>query len=883
MTVPGGAPTHIGQFVIVAKIGEGGMGQVYRARDTQLDRDVALKVLPDAVADDVERLHRFEREAKSLAALNHPNIAQVFGIVTADGRRAPAIAMEFVDGRSLDEIKGALPADEVLPILRQIAAALEAAHEAGIIHRDLKPANVKLRDDGTVKVLDFGLAKAFDPGGDTRDGRSSPTITSPATGLGVILGTAAYMSPEQARGRPIDRRADIWAFGVVAFELLTGSRLFGGETVSDTIAAVLRQDVPWDRLPPTTDPRLKRLLRHCLDRDPRNRLKDAGDIRIEIDDLIAARPGDDAAPAPTPIVRRPSRAGERLGWAALVLAAVGAGWWAGGSSRPANETQWSQFTQLTDDAGVETNPSISPDGDSIAYESRAAGTWDIYVQRIGGRNATRVAGDPVRHEGGPAFSPDGKAIAFHEEDNDGGIFVVGATGESERRLTDAGFHAAWSPDGKAIAYCDERIAAPAARSTTSAMSVVDVATGAVRVVTKGDAVQPAWSPGGTRLAYWGNLNGQRDIYTIAVAGGDPVKVTDDVALDWAVVWAPDGRHLYFASDRGGVMNLWRIPVNESSGRATGAVEPVTMGVRSEIHRPSFSSDGRKLAFGSVVASANPVALQLGVGGEVAGEPRFLFRQAGAIMPTSMSPDGSMLVYFGQGRTEDIWVSRTDGTGLRRLTDDAYRDRVPMWVDDNQIVFYSNRSGKYEAWTVRKDGSGLTQVSSVPNESLNWAFPDPAGRRVWAHASVGRRVSYTFPLNQKAPQAGTAMPQIKVEGGLLRPHTISRDGKWLAGLAISGSGARFAVGWHNLETGETWVSSEGSEFGPPVWLDAERMVSIIDGRLVTIDTAKRRRTIGGPFSFLLNANVPPAVAPDGRTVYVGAGTTEADVWMVERKK
>ena len=286
MTLPAG--TRLGSFQIVSMIGQGGMGEVYRARDTHLDRDVALKVLPDAFADDAERLHRFEREAKALAALNHPNIAQVFGIVTAEGRRAPAIAMEFVDGRGLDEIKGAMPLEELLPILRQIAAALEAAHDSGIIHRDLKPANVKLRDDGTIKVLDFGLAKAFDPGTTSGDASASPTITSPATGLGIILGTAAYMSLEQARGKVVDRRDDIWAFGVVAFELVTGSRLFGGETVSDTIAAVLRQDVPWDRLPPTTPLRFQRLLRHSLDRDQRNRLKDAGDIRIELDDLIGS-------------------------------------------------------------------------------------------------------------------------------------------------------------------------------------------------------------------------------------------------------------------------------------------------------------------------------------------------------------------------------------------------------------------------------------------------------------------------------------------------------------------------------------------------------------------------------------------------------------------
>ena len=898
--------TRVGPYEVIASIGAGGMGEVYHARDTQLDRDVALKVLPDAFSADQERLHRFEREAKALAALNHPNIAQVFGIVPAAAGSAPAIAMEFVDGPALDEVSGPLSVEDVLPIARQIAAALEAAHDSGIVHRDLKPANIKLKGasassrlaDGraglprlptdvsscVVKVLDFGLAKSMDPAGTESDPSSSPTITSPMTGLGMILGTAAYMSPEQARGRAVDRRADIWAFGVVVFELLTGARLFAGETVSDTIAAVLRQDIPWDRLPESTPPRLKRLLVHCLERDPRNRLKDAGDARIEIDDLIGARGADDAVPAPTPALAAtaPGRRLERIGWITLAGIGVAVGWWLGASRPPAERAGWSQFTQLTDDAGREVSPAISPDGDSIAYATDASGSWDIYVRRIGGRNATRVAGDPGRHEGAPAFSPDGRTIAFHEADFNGGIFVVGATGESERRISDTGFHPAWSPDGRSIAFCQERIVDPRSRIVTSALSIADVASGAVRLVTTGDAVQPVWSPDGTRLAYWAQVGGQRDIYTIAAAGGEPVKVTDDAALDWSVAWAPDGQHLYFASERGGAMNLWRIPIEPATGRARGAAEPVTTGVQASAAMPSFSSDGRKLVFSSTVAQTNPIALPFDPVGNRIGEPRYLLHHNGALVPSSVSPDGLLLVLSSAGVVEDLWIARTDGTALRRLTDDAYRDRAPVWAPDGkEIAFYSNRTGKYEIWTIRPDGSGLRQVSDRPGGSIWFPFYDPAGRRLWATQST-TRAPMTFTLTGSSPQPGTDIPPIRIDGGVFRPYGINRAGTRLVGLGMSDDGARFGAGWHDLTSGETWITREGADFGAATWLDDDRVVFAIDGRYVaTVDSSKRRMIIGGPLPFEITMTLPMAVPGDGRTIYVGGTSTEADVWMVER--
>src|SRR5688572_14847078 len=278
--------TRVGHYEITAKLGEGGMGEVYRAQDSKLQRDVAIKVLPADFAADPERLARFEREAKVLASLNHPNIASIYGLEESGGVRA--LVMELVEGPTLAERieQGPLPLDETLVVARQIAEALEAAHERGVVHRDLKPANVKLSLDGRVKVLDFGLAKALDPQS-SADLAASPTITAMATRHGVILGTAAYMSPEQARGQAVDKRSDIWAFGCLVYEMLTGRRAFEGETVSDTLAAILRGEVDWSALPVDTPVALRKLLAHCLEKDRRKRLHDIGDARFELDESVA--------------------------------------------------------------------------------------------------------------------------------------------------------------------------------------------------------------------------------------------------------------------------------------------------------------------------------------------------------------------------------------------------------------------------------------------------------------------------------------------------------------------------------------------------------------------------------------------------------------------
>jgi len=883
--------THLGPYRVLDKLGAGGMGEVYAARDTRLDRDVAVKVLPGGLAADPEALARFEREARAVAALSHPNILAIHDFGTHEGT-AYAVT-ELLEGETLRArlAAGALPPKKAAQIAADIGRGLAAAHDRHIAHRDLKPENIFVTSDGQVKILDFGLAKQFVETEGAARADDSPTdlLTDP----GTVMGTVGYMAPEQVRGQPADPRSDIFALGCILYELATGQRAFQRDTIAETMTAILREDPPEmsDGSHPVP-PALDEVIRHCLEKRPEERFQSARDLAFALRALTGTQPTSGRAAVATgalPVrARRPMAAtlAVAAGVPLLVLAGAALGWWAGRSD--AAVRPWARFTQLTDEAGPEEAPSISPDGDSIAYASRAAGTWDIYVRRVGGRNATVVAGDPDRDESAPAFSPDGRTIAFHEADNNGGIFIVGATGESARRVTETGFHPAWSPDSRSIAFCEQLIFDPASRTVTSALSVVDVNTGAIRVITEGDAVQPAWSPSGERLVYWGEFGGQRDLFTIAAAGGDPVRVTDDPPLDWSAAWAPDG-WVYFSSDRGGAFNLWRVLVDEATGTVRSEPEPVTMGVPAAAAMPRFSADGRRLVFQSSLSHVNPLAIPIDPTTGRIGEPAYLFRRTAVLRPSAVSADGQWLVLDSLGdRTEDIFVSRTDGSGIRRLTDDRYRDRAPVWSPDGSAVtFYSNRSGSYEIWSIRRDGSGLTKLSNRPDDSLWYPFYEPDGRRIWASLSRARS-AITFDVadstTTEGGAEGTLQPVIETDGGTLRAHGISADGERLVGVALSPEGTRFGVGWHDLGTAKTVVSTADPQPSMPAWLpDGRQFVySTADRTLVLFDTATgRRRVLGGPFDFELSLYAP-AVSPDGRTIFVGARQVEADIWLVERE-
>jgi hypothetical protein len=417
------------------------------------------------------------------------------------------------------------------------------------------------------------------------------------------------MAPEQVRGLAVDHRVDIFAFGAVLYEMLSGERAFKGETAADTMTAILTKDPPdLDVARLNISPGLDRIVRRCVEKSPELRFQSADDLAFALETLSTSSSASGSAHVDAPAASR-RRVMTVLLWAIAAIAILGVTGITLRGGSAGSDGVWQRFIQLTDAAGEETAPAISPDGSTVVYVMRKNGRSGLYSQRFGGRNATPIVVDPDRDYGGPAFSPDGSSIAFHASGgHEGGILVAGATGETVHRLTDSGFDTSWSPDGKQIAYATEEALDPESRLSISSLWIVDAGGGTPHRISNSDGMQPVFSPSGKRIVFWANINGQRDLYTMPAGGGAPVALTSDPALDWSPIWSPDGRYVYFSSDRGGAMNLWRIAVDESSGAAKGQPEPVTNGVQASASLPRFSKTGSRLVFRSRVKAINPVAI-----------------------------------------------------------------------------------------------------------------------------------------------------------------------------------------------------------------------------------------------------------------------------------
>ena len=885
--------TRLGPYEINAKLGEGGMGEVYRATDGKLKREVAIKVLPAAFTEDEGRLARFEREAQLLAQLHHPHIASLFGLEESGGMRA--LVLELVEGPTLADrlLRGPLPLEEALEIARQIAEALEAAHEKGIIHRDLKPQNIKAPEDGAVKVLDFGLAKALDPAGTASGDPSasqlaaSPTLTLGATVQGVLLGTAAYMAPEQAKGAAVDKRADIWAFGVVLWEMLTGRRLFEGDSAADTLAGVLKTEIDLDE-PPAEAPRaVRRLLRRCLERRPKDRLHDIADARLELEEALAAPSRGGVEPT---VARR----GTLVPWLVAGTLAVGlAGVLAWGFARPAPVGGSLSLTvsPLTQGAGLEVQPSISPDGKLVAYASDADGDWDVYVVRAAGGTPTNLTDGSPEDDLQPAFSPGGESIALRSERGGGGLFVMGATGESARRLTDEGFNPSWSPDGRRIVFSTESVnQSPGYREIRAALRQVDVETGEVTELFDAlDSVQPVWSPHGQRIAFWGLFedSGQRDLWTVDADGAAPVRVTADADLDWSPTWSPDGRFLYFSSDRGGSLNLWRVAMDERTGQVLSAPRPVTTPSRWS-GQAALAADGVTLVYTALDRRTNAERAALDPDRlEIVGAPEEMTRGTVEYAYLDPSPDGTRLALATSGRREDLWVLETTSRELRRLTDDPAKDRGVSWTPDGRhLSAYSDRGGKYELWWIRGDGSGLEAVtrSDGPLYAPVWS---PDGRRLSAGTMEEQLL---FDLTGSPPVAPVESLPPLGDAEYFVGSSWSGDGRRIAGVGISGATAEVQTGvvLYDVDARSyarigdlrpTW----GGFPAPPVWLPDDRHLVLGAGPdLMIVDSAssEQRRLLAAPSGSHYFA---PHPTRDGRTLYYLRLQEESDLWIARLRE
>jgi Tol biopolymer transport system component len=860
------------------------MGEVYAAEDTRLHRRVAIKILPSHMATDEERLQRFRREAHAVAALNHPNVVTIHSVEEAEGIHF--LTMELIEGQTLDRLipPHGLQWGHYFRWALPLVDAVSAAHEHGIIHRDLKPANVMVSAKGVLKVLDFGLAKLRP---ETAGSTATTLSTGRVTEAHTVLGTAAYMSPEQAEGRQLDARSDIFSIGVLLFEMAVGQRPFSGDTTMALLSAILKDTPPAVSSRRTDAPSdLDRILRRCLAKEPSRRYQTAIDLRNDLEDLQQQIVSDAVAPV---TARAPSR-GRRamrlaVTLAGFVLVAYFASLFAPLRDRAPAETALSPtFTQLTHLPGIEWFPSLSADGRWIVFAGDAAGNRDIYLHSVTGSTPINLTKDSLEDDDQPAFSPDGELVAFRSNRDGGGIFVMGRTGEAVRRITRAGFNPAWSPDGKQIVYTLLRLELrPQNSDGLSELWTIDVNGGEPRQIFSGDATLSAWSPDGRRIAFGQRLGESRvmDIVTIAADGASPpVHVVRDSAIDWNPVWAPDGRHLYFVSDRAGSPNIWRIPIDQSTGAALGQATPLTSPAAFAAHL-TISGDGRTLAYSSVLEAQNLHRLRLDPDrGEAMGEIEPVTTGTRFWSSPDPAPDGSRVVMYSQVRPEgDLYIINADGSGIRQLTSDEAVDRVPRWSPDGQwIAMFSNRSGRLDLWKVRIDGSDLRQLTHHRDVGVVAWSPD--GRRLAATgAQLDPREShrgFIIDANRAASeQALEEFPPAPPPHPDFVPNSWSPDGTRLVG---QNGYSTLGISVYTLATKRFERIVEFGEW--PVWLpDGRRVLIVSRGReFHIVDTvAKSSKRI---LSVLRDTLGPPRLTKDGRAAYFSRRVTESDVWLVE---
>jgi Tol biopolymer transport system component len=763
------AGQRVGPYEILAVIGAGGMGEVYRAHDSRLNRDVALKILPEIFAADPDRMARFEREARVLAALSHPHIAAIHGLEESGTTRA--LVMELLEGPTLaDRIAaGPIPLDEALPIAKQIAEALEYAHDHGVIHRDLKPSNIKVSTDGSVKVLDFGLAKALQDEPVTADPRDSPTLSMAATMPGVILGTAAYMSPEQAKGKPVDRRADIWAFGVVLFEMLTGKPLYSEDTVAETLASIIKEDPPLDRLPSGTPSTIGNLLRRCLEKDPRQRLRDIGEARIAIERMSDTSAEPVAAQGKNP---------ERF-WVAVVAIAVVAAlasaflYFRG---KPP-ETALLRSTILPPDnttldftTGLGL-PAVSPDGKRIVFGARTAdGKAPLWVRSLDTLTAQPLAGTDGATF--PFWSPDSRFIAFFA---DGKLKKMDATGGSALTLADA-------PQGRGGSWSREGVIIFAPANTFGPLLRVSSAGGGSTPLPSGEGRMPWFLPDGRHFLYQAlpgrpgdqNGNGKLAIRVGSLDAGES-KVVMDAGSN--AIYARG--YLLFLRNA----TLMAQPFDAKRLATTAEAVPIAEQIQTVLNSGTVgvfsASETGMLAYHTGVGAGGLLLTWFdrnGKQGAALGEPA-------NIIGFQFAPDRKSLAAAIQDPSNtDIWIYDVS-RGLRtRFTFDPAIDHSPVWSPDGRsIVFASGRKGHFDLYRKASNGSGAEELLYADNREKTPTSWSPDGKFLLYYNNAAAAGADVWALSLTPEQPGAPLKPFLV---LQTPFNefdaqFSPDGRWIA--------------------------------------------------------------------------------------------------------
>jgi serine/threonine protein kinase len=871
--------TRLGPYEIAAAIGAGGMGEVYRARDTKLGRDVALKVLPETFARDAERMARFRREAKVLASLNHPNIATIHGF--EDSGSIHALVMELVEGPTLaDRIKsGTIPIEEALPIAKQICEALEYAHERGIVHRDLKPSNIKIGGNDAVKILDFGLAKALECDAATTDISNSPTLSHIASRAGFLLGTAAYMSPEQAKGKSADRRADIWAFGCVLYEMLAGKMAFSGETITDTLAAVIRAEPHWDALPASTPQRIRELLRRCLQKDPRQRLQAIGEARIVIEEVVSGASQDSSVPSEPGLSAKWSRA---LPWAVAAALGIVAALFALGYFTRAPQPAAPLQASLLPPKGYQFavgNMALSPDGTKIAFvvHSPTDHSNRVWIRALGSTSVQPLAGTEGANM--PFWSPDSKSVAFFADDNklkradaSGGPVIILADAAAPRGGT-------WGKNGQ-IVFAPELGGKGLAEISSDG--------GTVTWITHLDSSSgqnshrwPSFLPDGRHLLFFAFANpgaekkpgaNETGIYILDLKTGEQSLLMQTSSL----ARYADGYLLYVADG-----NLMGRPLDPSSPKFSGEAVPLAQGVAYNAH----------FGVGAFTASTNGLLAYVGEGAGPSalqwftreGKETGQVGAPGQYSTVAISPDGKRVATsIGEpgGPKSDIWIyGLARGTAARLATEGRQAD-FPVWSTDSSTIFYCDSGSKGAGIYSISDNSlgGPQFVGSVPDQiAANSVWPD-GSLLLYMKFVTGLPLLWIHPMQPE--QKDYSLPLSKSESG---EGQFSPDGHWLAYVSDdSGHQEIYVVPFSSLSNRWQVSISGGSQ---PRWRGDGREIYYIapDGNLMAapIDVSHGAFKAGIPKALFLTRIVAVAydyfqfdVTKDGQKFLINSKMTES---------